>query len=139
MNGMAATLDDVLKAIANQEKRFDVFEKRFDVFERRFDVFERHFDVFERHFDALEKKVDAHQAEMRERFDALDEKTELVRDILEKTRRDAIRDLRGDVNAPHKGLARAHLPGVPADLPSQVRAKRERPSKPATRPKRRAR
>ena len=86
--------------------------------------------------NALDAKVEAHRADTAAHradtaahriataagFAALD--VELGRHA-EKTHR----DLDDDITAIHKGLVRAKIPGIPKDLPSQVRAKDARPSK----------
>jgi hypothetical protein len=94
------------------------------------------FDAVDDRLDGLTSDVDALRAEMAERFDAQEEQIDTYNKVVKSTREDA-RDLEADVIALHKGLVRAKLPGVPKDLPSQVRAKGERPNKPAKRPTRR--
>lgn len=85
----------------------------------------------------IEKGQAAVRDDLAERIEALDEKVEIVRKSLVSTRRDDVRDLRDDVDAIHKGLMKAKPHDVPKELPSQVRAKGERSSKPAKRTARR--
>lgn len=118
---MAATLDDLLKAISRLEKGQG--EIRAEIREIRSEMATKD-DV-----DALRSDVEAGFARVDERFDVLEKKLDNVSDVVRSTREDA-RDVRDDVDAIHKGLVRA-VANVPKDLPSQVRAKGERPSKPA--------
>lgn len=72
----------------------------------------------------LDAKVDAHRAETAEGFANLERELEGHADPVHA-------DLEADLLAIHKGLVRANIRGIPKELPSQVRAKGERPSKPA--------
>ena len=130
------TMKDVLDAIVRIERgqvdlRADMATKK-DVARLEKGQAEIHSDIdaVRDGVDALRSDVDAGFAAVGERFDALDKKLDVVRGVIRSTREDA-RDLRTDLNALHKGLARAKLPGVPADLPSEVRAKGTKASKPA--------
>lgn len=60
------------------------------------------------------------------RFDALDVKLGAFQGVIASGRED-VRDLRQDVSAIHKGLVRSKAPNIPADLPSEVRAKSGKP------------
>lgn len=108
------TLKDVLNAISKMGARLDA-----KIEAVRGDV------------DALRSDVEAGFARVDERFDALDAKIDTVSGVVSSTREDT----RDDLDALHKPLVRAKVPGVPKDLPSQVRAKDGR--KPAARPARR--
>lgn len=72
----------------------------------------------------LDAKVDAHRAETAAGFASLERELEGHADPVHA-------DLEADIVAIHKGLVRANIRGIPKELPSQVRAKGERPSKPA--------
>jgi ferritin-like metal-binding protein YciE len=72
----------------------------------------------------LEAKMDAHRAETAKGFANLERELEGHADPVHA-------DLEADIVAIHKGLVRANVRGIPKELPSQVRAKGERPSKPA--------
>jgi len=117
------------------EDRFDALDAKVDKLEDRFDALDAKVDKLEDRFDALDAKVD----KLEDRFDALDAKVDKLdakvdtfRDVISSGRQDA-RGLEADVLAIHKGLVRAKVPYIPKDLPSQVRTKSERPSKPAKR------
>lgn len=86
----------------------------------------------------LRGEISDFRAETKLALEELNEKIDTFQGVLKSTREDA-RDHEADVIAIHKGLVRAKVPGIPKDLPSQVRAKGERPSRPAARSKRRAR
>jgi hypothetical protein len=134
------TLKDVLNAIAgfraDSERRLAALEKGQGEIRREMatkkDVaaLDAKVEAVRDEVDAARADVEAGFAETRERFDALDKRLDVVGGVVASTREDT-RDLRADVTTIHKGLVRAKVPGVPKDLPSQVRAKGERPSKPA--------
>lgn len=102
------TLKDLMAAMARLEK--GQAEIRDEVAEVRADV------------NAHRAETDAHRKETAAGFTRLERELEAHADT-------AHRDLDEDVAAIHKGLVRAKVPGIAKELPSQVRAKGERPSK----------
>lgn len=102
------TLKDVLAAIAKLTMRVDATESN------------------------LRGEIKAVRVELGAKLDALDAKVDTFRDVLASTRQDT-EAVTADIVTLHKGLVRAKVPGIPKDLPSHVRAKGERPSKPAKR------
>jgi ferritin-like metal-binding protein YciE len=76
--------------------------------------------------DAHRAETDAHRAETAKGFAALEAELEGHSDPIHK-------NLEADIRALHRPLLRAKIPGIPKDLPSEVRAKAARPSKPAKR------
>jgi polyhydroxyalkanoate synthesis regulator phasin len=125
------TLKDVLKAISELATKDDVEAVRGDVEAVRGDV-----EALRRDVAKLEERIEAKIDKLDERIEALDAKVDTFRDVLSSHRQDT-RGQEADIVAIHKSLVRAKVPGIPKDLPSQVRAKGERPSKPAKRAARR--
>ncbi|MBX3230325.1 MAG: hypothetical protein KIT84_03680 [Labilithrix sp.] len=132
MHRMAATLDDLLKVMTAM--RGEMTAMRGEMTAMRGEMATRgEIGKFRAEMQGQIAKV---REEVDARFDALEEKGELIRGILERTRRDVMGGLRDDVDAIHKGLMKTKPHEVPKDLPSQVRAKGDRPSKPAKKRKR---
>jgi hypothetical protein len=105
------TLKDVLHAIAKLDGKVDAqrTELKAEIAQVREDV-NAHRTETAKGFAALDKELTGHADEVH-------------------------RDVEDDIRAIHKGLVRANVRGIPKELPSQVRAKGERPSKPAKRRK----
>lgn len=69
----------------------------------------------------VESKVDAHRAETAASFADLERELAGHSDPIHK-------DLEADIRALHRPLVRAKVPGIPVDLPSEVRAKGAKPA-----------
>jgi hypothetical protein len=131
------TLKDVLAAIV--ELRSQVADVRTDVArldgkvdahrtETKADLarLDGKVDAHRTETDAHRAETAAHRAETAKCFASLEAELEGHSDPVHK-------NLESDIRALHRPLLRAKFPGIPKDLPSQVRAKAERPGKPAKR------
>ena len=108
-------------------------------------------DALDAKVDAVDAKVDSVRTDLMKEIRAVDAKVDANRAEIAAHRKETAagfkevnehfdshitavhRDLEDDIAVIHKGLVRAKVPGIPKDLPSQVRAKKARPSKPAKR------
>jgi hypothetical protein len=82
--------------------------------------------------DAVRADIATHREETREGFASLGAELEGHSDPIHK-------DLEADIRALHRPLVRAKVPGIPVDLPSEVRAKsgKSTAKRPAARARRR--
>jgi chromosome segregation ATPase len=127
-----AKVDAVEAKVDAVEAKVDAVEAKVDAVEAKVDAVEAKVDTVEAKVNAVEAKVNAHRAETAAAFASLEEELAGHSDPIHK-------NLEADIRALHRPLVQAKVPGIPKDLPSQIRAKAERTNKPVARPARRRR